>query len=152
FHVPPNSNKNDIEQLSLSIEARIEFPELSDEEDIHSASNSVPEFFHHLVVQEGEAIPFCRLRLDGTWTRGNIPEGEIEENIYWIKSSGDVIEESDKQKVKSYERGRIHVLYAPAARDTSNQLKYVSGTILARLLNAIRWSDDVRSAVEGASQ
>jgi energy-coupling factor transporter ATP-binding protein EcfA2 len=152
FHVPPNSNKSDIEQLSLSIEARLEFPELSYGDDIYSVSNSVPEFFQHLVVKEGEAAPFCRLRLEGTWTHGNIPEGEIEESVYWIKSAGDVIEEGDRQKVNSYERGRIHVLYAPAARDTSNQLKYVSGTILARLLNAIRWSDEVRSAVEGASR
>jgi putative ATP-dependent endonuclease of the OLD family len=152
FHVLPNSNKSDIEQLSLSIEAKLEFPELSDGDDIHSASNSVPEFFQHLVVKEGDATPFCRLRLDGTWMRGNIPEGEIEESLYWIKSAGDVVEEEDKQVVKSYERGRIHVLYAPAARDTSNQLKYVSGTLLARLLNAIHWSDEVRSAIEGASQ
>lgn len=152
FHIPPEHSGREHDQLTLSVEVRIAFPELLSSDDLSSATSSVPEFFQHLIIAEGEAAPFCRLRLDGTWTRSNLPEGEIDEKVYWIKSAADVVGEADKQQLKAYERSRIHVLYVPATRDPSHQLKYISGTLLTRLLNAISWSDDARSTVERASQ
>jgi len=50
------------------------------------------------------------------------------------------------------ERSRIHVLYVPAARDPVRQLRQASGTLLHRLLGAIRWTEDVRKKVEKASR
>ncbi|HYG08989.1 MAG TPA: AAA family ATPase [Pyrinomonadaceae bacterium] len=152
FHVPPVKDGGEPDHLLLSIEAHISFPELLNEGGGGEATTSVPEFFQHLVVREGEETPYCRLRLDGAWTRTNLADGEIEEKIYWIKSADETIEEEDKQSLKTYERGRIHVLYVPAARDPSHQLKYIAGTLLSRLLNAIRWSDDARGVVARTSE
>ena len=50
------------------------------------------------------------------------------------------------------ERSRIHVLYVPAARDPVRQLRQASGTLLHRLLGAIRWTDGVRKKVVEASR
>jgi putative ATP-dependent endonuclease of the OLD family len=152
FHVPPGQGGSEPDQLSLSIEAHISFPELLEDDKADEATTSVPEFFQHLVIREGEAAPYCRLRFDGIWTRTNLAEGEIDEKIYWIKSADETVKEEDKQSLKAYERGRIHVLYVPAARDPSHQLKYIAGTLLSRLLNAIRWSDDARGVVARTSE
>lgn len=152
FHVPPDKGDNELDQLSLSIEAHISFPELLDDDGGAEPTTTIPEFFQHLVIREGEATPYCRLRLDGAWTRTNLADGEIEEKIYWIKSADETVREEDKQSLKTYERGRIHVLYVPAARDPSHQLKYIAGTLLSRLLNAIRWSDDARGVVARTSE
>jgi hypothetical protein len=43
------------------------------------------------------------------------------------------------------------VLYVPAARDPSRQLRNVRGTLLARLLNAVQWSENPAEAIEGAA-
>jgi energy-coupling factor transporter ATP-binding protein EcfA2 len=151
FHVPLNIGPDELNEISLFIEVRIAFPELELDNRDDTCDGAVAEAFHHMVIKEGGKL-FCRVRLEGKWTRSNLPEGDIEEWICWIKALHDPVKYEDKQTMRAHERARVHVLYVPAARDPSTQLKYVSGSLLARLLNAISWSDDARGVIEKASQ
>lgn len=146
FHVPFNANIDDINETSLFIEVSLGFPELL--EDGGSKSIAIPDCFHHMVLEDEGGSPKCRIRLEATWAKGNLPEGDIEERVYWLKSSND----EDKQDMKAHERSRIHVLYVPANRDPSKQLKNVSGTLLARVFSAVKWSDAPKEALKEASE
>ena len=80
FHVPPAvEDEDEPDELSLYVEARLEFPELAEGE-----VGAVPECFNQMVVEAPDEVPFCRVRLEGTWRSSHQPEGEIEESISWI--------------------------------------------------------------------
>lgn len=144
FHVPPDQDPDDITSLSLTIELRIDFPELRD----GNSSPAVPECFNQMLQPAVGGEPHCRVRLTGTWTRSNLPEGEIDEQLSWILTPGDDVDESDLKPVRGADRSRIHVLYVPAARDPGEQLRNVAGTLLSRVLGSVQWSEDARTKVE----
>ena len=80
FYRPPDVPADEVEEASLFIEARIDFPELASENE----SGAVPECFNQMVVAAPGAAPYCRVRLEATWHRTSTPDGEIEETISWI--------------------------------------------------------------------
>jgi len=149
FHVPHNADPGSVDKIELFIEAQIEFPELlfGDEND-----SGVPECFNQMVVKSEGGEPFCRVRLEGTWTRSNLPEGDIEEQAYWITTAAEEVKDEHKRPMQAYERSIIHVLYVPALRDASKQLSLASGSLVHRLLRAIEWSDKVKTTVEGSAK
>lgn len=65
FHVPAGTAPEDLEELQLWIEARIEFPELADGED--GAGSAVPDCFRQMVVDAPKQTPYCRVRLEASW-------------------------------------------------------------------------------------
>lgn len=148
FHLPPDTDLAAVSELTLFVEARIEFPELSEE---GKAGEAVPECFRQMSVDAMMESPYCRVRLDAKWTRTTLPEGEVEESLAWVSTAAAEVKEEHKTRMSGNERSRIHVLYVPAARDPLKQLRQAAGTLLHRLLGAIRWSDDVRKKVETAS-
>jgi predicted ATP-dependent endonuclease of OLD family len=149
FHVPPDADLATITELSLSIEVRIDFPELEDEE---ACGEAVPECFRQMIVDAPMESPYCRVRLEAKWTKTSLPEGEVEEAISWVSTPNEEVKEEHKRRMSGDERSRIHVLYVPATRDPLRQLRQAAGTLLHRLLSAIRWSDDVRDKLEKASK
>lgn len=149
FHLPQGVNIDDVSSLNLHIEARIEFPELEVGETVGVA---VPECFRSMFVEEMGGNLFCRIRLEATWTPGNTPEGDIEENIYWIRTADEVITEASKKKLQPHERSRIHTLYIPASRDPSRELRNVSGALVWRLLKAVAWSDETKDTIATATE
>ena len=149
FHIPRGKTEDDIDEVTLFLEARIAFPELEGEAD---SADAVAECFKQMIVDsEGEA-PFCRVRLEGRWSQSNLPGGDIEQSISWICSGETEPREEDKRQMRAFERSRIHVHYVPAARDPLKQLRHVSGTIMHRLLNAVVWSDNVKESHADASE
>lgn len=148
FHLPPDRDPNTVSEMSLFIEARIDFPEL----DGDTAADSIPTFFRQMKVDVPEGPLHCRVRLDAKWTRTTLPEGEVEETLSWVNTASEAVAEEDKTKVTGDQRSRIHVLYVPATRDPLRQLRQAAGTLLHRLLSAIRWSDELREQVETASR
>ena len=127
----------------------IDFPELS-EEGGASTSASVPELFERMVVDSPGGIPFVRIRLEASWARGNTPEGDIDTKHYFITvPEDDPNEDEDENRtlVSSHHRSTIQVLYVPAIREPSSQLKHASGTILWRILNGINWPDDAKEEI-----
>lgn len=152
FHLPKGKSRDELkhgEQLQLVIEAWIAFPELDDEDGDHEA---IPHCFSQMKVDEEGADPFCRVRLEATWTKSNLPDGEVEQRVFWVKSSAEQPKDADKKPMPGHERSHIHVHYVPAVRDPLRQIRYVSGSIVNRLFDAAEWSEDVRTEVEDASK
>ena len=148
FHVPADKSLDDLNNISLFVEVRIDFPGL----DAAPADGSgVPECFNQMLVDAEGATPYCRVRLEGTWTRTNLPGGDIDEQICWITTPKQAISDSDRHRIQGHERSRIHVIYIPAIRDPTRQINQASGAVLARLLRAVNWSAEVQQQVEQTS-
>lgn len=134
--------------IELLLEVIIVFPELMSDQQLIT----VPECWNHMVVSEGDATPFCRVRLEATWTPGDVPEGVIQEDIYWITTAGAEVGKDHKQIMREAERRKIQVLYVPATREPANQLRNIAGTMLARVLRAVNWSAASREAMNHAAE
>lgn len=147
FHIPNGTKRDEVSKLSLFIDVRIVLPELGG----NATGNAVPECFNQMVVSSQGEDPYCRIRLEATWTRSNTDEGDIEQSIFWIKTADEDIPDDKKRDLRSAERSRIHVLYVPAVREPSKQIRQASGSVMGRLLKAVKWSDDIGSSIENAS-
>jgi predicted ATP-dependent endonuclease of OLD family len=143
FHIPKGTLPEDIDENNLTIEAIINFPELAGEDDI--SASSVPELFGRMVIDSPDGNPYVRILLEAKWERSNSPEGDIDSRLYFITVPEDDPKEEDdesKSPISSHDRSAIQVLYVPAIREPSSQLKHASGTILWRILNGINWPDE----------
>ncbi len=147
FHVLPDADVVPPKDQTLFIEAWIDFPELEGDE----VGDAVPACFRQMCVDGAQEPPFCRVRLDAKWSRTNLPEGDVEESLAWVATAAEEVKDEHKSKLLADHRSRIHVLYVPATRDPLRQLRQAAGTLLYRLLDAIRWSDAIRDKVEKAS-
>jgi len=149
FYVPPGTNENALINLNLWIEVLIEFPNVENGE----GADGIPECFRHMAVQGPGDAPFCRIRLEANWTRNSNAAGEVDQSLYWIVSAEANPPEASKLRVSAHDRANIAVIYVPASRDPSAQLRQVSGTLLQPLLKAIQWAEATRtSATQAASQ
>lgn len=140
FHVAPGEDLRDKKERRLSIEARLVFPELERVEGARSAS--IPEFFRQMTVDERDGSPYCRIRLEATWTDDGTADGDVKQRLYWVTAPVDA-EEKDvhKQPVEAWQRSRIRIVYGAAVRDVANQLRPRSTSAFGRLLRAIDWAD-----------
>lgn len=138
FHIGKNENPDQISERELSIEVKIIFSE--DEQE------AVPHFFSNLVVDGlGEEL-YLRIRLEATWKKSEIlPQGEIDVKTYFICVPEVEIEDSaSKRSFPNHFRSLIEVLYVPAIRRPAEQLRYVSGSILYRVLRKIKWQEEFK--------
>lgn len=149
FHIPKQSKVESIKELNLSIEARIDFPELLEESQDTSSRTNIPPFFNQFVVNATGEPPYLRVRLVAKWTADNTPEGEIEQKLYFV-TVAEGIDETDEDliPVSPHQRSAIQVIYVPAVREPSGQLRNASGTILWRILNNISWPDDIDDIIK----
>lgn len=137
FHIGKSEDPNIILERELSIEVKIQFSE--DERE----SDAIVQYFPHMVISNQAEDPYIRIRLEARWRKSDIlPDGEIEVETYFIKvadkrSEGDL----DKTILPNHLRHLIQVLYVPAIRKPSEQIKYASGSILFRILRKIEWDD-----------
>jgi len=145
FHVSDNSEHEN--NLSLWIEVTLKFPELGTES---RSTNTISPTFNHMVVEGPGEPPFCRIRLEATWTKNSTLEGEIEQHIYWITTSAEDIDENHKHPFQPHDRGLIQVHYLPASRGATGELMTAVKTIIGRLLAAADWSDGVQKNIEDA--
>ncbi|KRD09129.1 ATP-dependent endonuclease [Flavobacterium sp. Root901] len=135
FHVGKDEDPDFAEEKHISIEAVIDF---SEEE-----KQAIPHFFSEMVVDEQDGDPYLRIRLEAYWKKSNfIPDGEIDSKTYFIKTAQGFQETEDSKKLfPSHFRSLIQLLYVPAIRRPSEQLRYSSGTILFRVLKKIKWGE-----------
>src|SRR5690606_37391634 len=75
FHVAPGEDLREKKERRLSIEARLVLPELERVEGARSAS--IPEFFRQMTVDERDGSPYCRIRLEATWTDDGTADGDV---------------------------------------------------------------------------
>lgn len=145
FNVPIEETLEAREDRTLSIELVFSFPELQEDHGTHS----VPEFFNQMVLDGEGELPYCRLRLDALWTKGNTPDGDIEQSLYWINTVEDDFSiEEDTIKATPALRSKIHVHYIPASRDPQKQIKKSANSIMYQLLQGISWSDEMKDLFE----
>jgi putative ATP-dependent endonuclease of the OLD family len=111
----------------------------------------VPETFNQMVVEAPGGTPYCRVRLDATWTNDGTPTGDVEQSISWILTSSDdpkVIEDGNRRRVHPGDRGKVRVVYVPAARDPEQQIRATTATSYGRLLDALTWDGADKSLRE----
>lgn len=148
FHLPVSESADEVSELSLMIEARLSFPELSDP---YGDLDSIPERFRAMTVDAPGEPPYCRIRLTANWSRSNLPDGDIEESLHWIRTP-DANPGNDALKpLAAHERNAIHVVYVPATRDPAKQLRSIASGTLHRLLQNVTWSEATRVAVHQAT-
>jgi putative ATP-dependent endonuclease of the OLD family len=149
FHLPPGKDWDDIEEATLRIEAKLVFPKLGKAgKDVDPVSAA----FKHMTIDAPGKSPYCRIRLDGTWNKSNLPEGDIEQKLVWVTSPYGTDEEDETLvPVLAHDRSRIHVHYVPASRDPSRQIRQVAGSFLHTLLRAVEWSPDTLKSMKEAS-
>ncbi|KGP81714.1 MULTISPECIES: ATP-dependent nuclease [unclassified Paenibacillus] len=147
FHVPPNKKPDEVtEEQLLRIEAKIEFSELQIEGE---GVKTVPSFFKQMMTGKPHEVPYLRIRLEAKWTQSVTPDGEIDPKLYYVVVPyGDEEKEDSLKPMSSNERALIQMIYVPAVREPSNQLKLASGTILWRLVKSIAWPEDTNKEIQ----
>ncbi|KML40625.1 ATP-dependent nuclease [Cytobacillus firmus] len=146
FHVSEYEDISNIEEINLSIEAKISFPELKfqNPEEI----KTIPEFIKQLVVDEAGTEPYLRMRLVGKWVQGTTPEGDIDQELYYVKVPYGHEEQDALIKVPVHHNKLIQMIYVPAMRDPASQLKNASGTLLWRIFGGIDWPKNINQDIE----
>ncbi|SDZ00067.1 AAA family ATPase [Bacillus sp. 166amftsu] len=147
FHIPVDKSPDEVLKNYLSIEAVFEFPEL--QKNNGAESYAVPIYYENFVVSSPGNPPFMRVLLEATWQQSSSPEGIIESKYFFITAKEDEeVTEINKKPMSKYDRSHIKVIYVPAVREPSSQLKNASGTLLWRTLKGINWSDADKQGVQ----
>lgn len=141
FHLEAEEELNEKATRALTIECRLVFPELEEKEGTDFVA--IPETFNQMIVDEPGGTPYCRIRLEATWTDDGTPAGDVEQTISWILTSSDdleVIDDGHRRRVQPGDRAKIRVVYIPAARDPDQQIRVTTTTNFGRLLDALAWN------------
>ncbi|MDE6586423.1 MAG: AAA family ATPase [Clostridia bacterium] len=147
FHLPKTKTPEELEQQEMYIETVFVFDEL--QSATTSAVNSVPPFFQSLVVDGPKGALYLRIRLEARWEKSNTVEGAIDSKIYYVTCpEGENITEEKKVAAKRCDLDLIRVIYIPAIRDPSKQLKNVSGTMMYQIMSSINWSEDTKTGIK----
>ncbi len=138
FHLAAGEQLKSMKERHLSIEVKLVFPELDREGHLLAA---IPESFNQMVVDEPNQTPYCRIRLESDWTSDGTASGEIHQQLWWILTSSNeaATEEGNRRRVTPAERARLRVIYVPAARDPSAQIRSTTTTAFGRLLRVLDW-------------
>lgn len=142
FHLPPGASLKTKSPRTLMIECRLAFPELESMGPTEIAA--IPETFNQMIVDDPGGMPYCRVRLDATWTDDGTPTGDVAQSMDWILTNSDdpkVIEAGKRRRVLPGDRGKIRVMYVPASRDPAQQIRSTTATSFGRLLGALAWAD-----------
>lgn len=147
FYLPKDIAPDEIQTQHLYIEAVFEFDELQDAEN--GGKYVIPVFFQHLIVDNPGGLPYLRIRLDATWEKSSTIEGSIDSKIYYITCPESVeIEENHCTSAARRDLDKIRVIYIPAVRDPSKQLKNASGTMMYQIMSSINWSETTKENVK----
>ncbi|HDR4448800.1 TPA: AAA family ATPase [Bacillus cereus] len=147
FHIPESADVSKIKEIDLMIEAKIIFPELK----LQSPADvkTIPEYIKHLIIEETGADPYLRIRLKGKWVQGSTPEGNIEQELVYVKTPYSHEEkEEDLTRVPIHHQKLIQMMYIPAMRDPAKQLKNASGTLLWRIFDGIDWPENLNEDIK----
>ena len=145
FYVPKNTLPENMTEQKMYIEAIFEFKNIREGEE----DDSIPQFFEHVIVDTPDGIPYIRVRLDATWEKSNTIEGAIDYQIRYITCPESAeIEDKDYVNAQRRDLDKIRVIYVPAVRDPSKQLKNTSGAMMYQLINSINWKDERRNNIK----
>lgn len=147
FHLPKEMAPDEMESQDLYVEAVFEFEELKTGDN--GGEYVIPIFFQHFVVDNPGELPYLRIRLEATWEKSNTIEGSIDSKISYI-TCPEAAEIEDNCRIPAARRDldKIRVVYIPAVRDPSRQLKNASGTMMYQIMNSINWSEKTKENVK----
>lgn len=147
FYLPKDKEPEELEEQSLYIEVVFQFDELKDEQA--STTYAIPTFFDSFVVDAPGGAPYLRIRLEATWQKSATIEGTIESKIYYITCpEADENIDDSKRSASRHDLNHIRMIYVPAVRDPSKQLKNASGSMMYQIMNSINWKDSTKSSVK----
>lgn len=86
FHIPNDANIDEINELSLSIEAVFVFDEALQS---GSGTESIPPFFDHVIVEDSGKPPILRVLLESEWKKTAKLDGSIDTRMYFIQCTED---------------------------------------------------------------
>ncbi len=144
FHIPRGKNFEDFDELRLSIEVFIEFPEIDLEE---SQIKAKAAYFNQLIIRDGNSPPYFRIRLEAVWEHNMNIEGNITTIYRYIKTPETEQQSETTTWVKMKELGIIQMIYVPALRSPSKQIKNSTGTIIWRLFRYLKWSESLKNSI-----
>ncbi|MBW4853389.1 AAA family ATPase [Bacillus safensis] len=150
FHVSEDENISSIEEMNLFIEAKISFPELKSKNP--EQIKTIPEFIKQLIVDEAGKEPYLRMRLVGKWVKGTTPEGNIEQELFYVNVPYGHEEHDALIKVSIHHKRLIQMIYVPAMRDPASQLKNATGTLLWRIFGGIGWPENLNQDIEALTK
>ena len=137
FHISPDE-EGEIGERSLSIEVRLDFDE--------SETDAIPHFFSSMVVDAEGENPYIRILMESIWTKNDLAEeGDIDIKLYFINTPESELNTDDsKHAYPKHLRGLIQAFYVPAIRRPSEQMRYISGSILYRVLSSTKFNDEFK--------
>ncbi|WP_457609661.1 ATP-dependent nuclease [Lutibacter sp.] len=147
FHIAPEEDIDSVDERFLSIELKMNFN--------NSEKEAIPHFFTHMLVDDEDSEPYIRIRLESKWYKSDYSdEGEVETTILFITVPEGETEDDDTKRIfPRHLKGLIQVLYIPAIRKPSDQIRYVPGSILYRVLRLLNFNDkfkvDFNDKIEG---
>jgi putative ATP-dependent endonuclease of OLD family len=135
FHISQDEDINTIIEKDLLVEVKLSFDE--------SEKESIPHYFNQMVIDDEGKDPYVRLRLESKWEKSEYSEeGEIESNLFFINIPDGELEDDDSKRIfPKHLKGLIQILYIPAIRKPSDQIRYVSGSILYRVLRLLNFDE-----------
>ncbi len=147
FHLPKDKSPEEMESQSLYIETVFQFDELKLEDQ--SGKYSIPYFFQHMVVENPGEVPCLRIRLNATWEKSGTLEGSIDSQICYITCpESEEILEDHCVRAQRHDLDKIRVLYVPAVRDPSKQLKNASGSMMHQIMSSVNWSEETKKHIK----
>lgn len=146
FHVPNNTAPSTLYENEFHIDVTIEFPNVS----------AVPEFFDRYKIEENGKAPYIRIRKEAKWRKSNQPEGIIESKVYCVTTGHTTtrinvpeyhVPKGDKKEISEDYLSLIKMIYIPALRNPNEQLKMISGTLLWRFINIIKFKEKFKNDI-----
>jgi putative ATP-dependent endonuclease of the OLD family len=160
FHLAYGEELSSKPIRTLTIECRLRFPEL--DSDGAGTVPGVPETFNQMIVDDPEGTPYCRIRLEATWTDDHTVSGEVDQSLWWITTNSEdetIIQTNNRIKVQPGDRSRIRVIYVGAVRDPEEQIRTTTSTSFGRTLESLEWNGadtlldeklgDLRTLIDG---
>jgi predicted ATP-dependent endonuclease of OLD family len=146
FFVPIDKTPDSVDKQELYVEAVFSFKEL--ESGSEKELMSVPPFFESFAIDGPNDSLYLRIRLEAVWQKDSSAEGAIESNTYFITcSEGIEIQDSNRKNARRLDLNRIRMIYIPAVRDPSRQLKNISGTMMYQIMSSVNWSDEIKENI-----
>ncbi|QOY37594.1 AAA family ATPase [Anaerobacillus isosaccharinicus] len=134
FYIPLDKKSDESVDNHFYIEAYFEFfdddGEVAEEDDY-----GIAHYFENFIVEHPGGNPYIVIRLDASFKKGSSPEGIIDYKYHYVVNKG----EDGLKPISAHDRDKIKVIYIPAVRNPSEQLKNATGTILWRILKQINW-------------
>ena len=147
FHIASDEDPTEPKDRDLTIDVIVALPEFATGAP---PAATVAQVFRHMRIERPGAVPVCRIRLEARWEDDGTADGEITQELFWVETLDETVKDDERSTLSAADRALIQLYYTPASRDAARQVKATTGALAARLLRAIEWSEDTKTAVDEA--